>query len=426
MFLSYSLHIFYNFLTNLIAVFSVLFHKLGSNIKAKNRNQCYKNVAKSKNILFYAASMGEALSVVSFVKEINEKYKDFNIIIATQTHSSANTVAKYIKQLGLKNTYHVYAVLDASFLVKDFLQKINPRIVFWVESEFWYNHLRLIKKQNIPLILLNARFSPRALEKWKKFDFILKKLLSHFDIITAKTQSIADSIKQITSYKASFIGDIKVSSSLFVSNSLLCTKLENLNFVENRKPYLAISTHDDEELKLAQVHSNIKKQYDDFLTIIIPRHVERAESIASKITEQNLKAVLLSKITSKDHDCDILIIDSYGKVKDISSLVGLAFVGKSLSSKVIGGQNPCEPVFFGLDTIIGPNYQNFAEDIKNLKKYSLIKEVADIQELEQEIVDNLFNNKTNAKDLESYLENIEAIAKKHLLFFESILDEQNN
>ncbi len=426
MFLSYSLHIFYSFLTNFLAVFNILFYKLTNSIKVKNRKQCYKNVANSKNILFYAASMGEALSVVAFIKEINKKYPDFNIIIATQTHSSANTVAKYIKQLNLKNTHHIYAVLDASFLVKDFLQKINPSIVFWVESEFWYNHLRLIKKRNIPLVLLNARFSPRALKKWQKFDFVLKKLLSNFDIITAKTQSIADSIKQITGFKATFIGDIKVSSSLFLSQNLPCGNLENLSFVKNRKSYLAISTHDDEELALAKIHSNIKKKNGDFLTIIIPRHVERACNIVKQLEETKLKVVLLSKLTSKDQDCDILIIDSYGKVKDISSLVSLAFVGKSLSTKVIGGQNPCEPVFFGLNTIIGFNYQNFIDDVKNLKEFNLIKEVANTQELEQEITDILFNNKACNKDLPSYLKHIDSIAKEHLLFFESILNEQNN
>ncbi len=395
--------------------------------KNHNRKLCYAKIKDKKNILFYAASMGESLSTIAFIKQINKHYEGFNIVIATQTHSSAKTVAKYIKDLNLKNTYHIYAVLDSPFSVNKFLSNINPCAVFWVESEFWYNHLRLIKKRNIPLVLLNARFSPRAIKRWQKFSFMLNKLLSYFDVITAKTQPIADSIKHVTGIKSTFIGDIKVASSLLLSKHLPCGELSDLKEIFKRPNYVAISTHKDEESQLASMHKSISKQHSNFLTVIIPRHVERAPEIVKTIKQQCLKVCLLSKIEGNNKQvCDILIIDKYGAVKDICALTNTAFVGKSISNFVQGGQNPYEPIFFGLNTIIGPNFQNFNEDVKELKAKNLITVINNKQELQQEVVKSVFSKSINNNKVDGFLTTIEDIPLKHIEFFRELLNECKN
>ena len=52
-----------------------------------------------------------------------------------------------------------------------------------------------------------------------------------------------------------------------------------LNKIKNRKIWCAASTHPTEEIFCAKTHLKIKKNYNNILTIIIPRHIDRVEKI---------------------------------------------------------------------------------------------------------------------------------------------------
>ena len=100
--------------------------------------------------------------------------------------------------------------------------------------------------------------------------------------------------------------------------------LTSLNKIINRRIWCAASTHPSEEIFCAKTHLILKKTYENVLTIIVPRHIERAKTIKSELSNLNLKIVLYSNFEQINNDTDILLIDGYGELKkfyDISKCV---------------------------------------------------------------------------------------------------------
>ena len=58
-----------------------------------------------------------------------------------------------------------------------------------------------------------------------------------------------------------------------------------------------------------KTHLMLKKNYNNILTIIIPRHINRIKKINEELSNLNLKISLFSKFDQMKIDTDILLID---------------------------------------------------------------------------------------------------------------------
>ena len=95
------------------------------------------------------------------------------------------------------------------------------------------------------------------------------------------------------------------------------------------------------------------------LTIIIPRHIERVQSIKSDLEKLNLKVQTFNSGEKISPDIDIYIVDTYGKTKSFYHHCKNVFLGGSLINH--GGQNPLEAARYGCNILHGPNVSNFYE-----------------------------------------------------------------
>ena len=73
-----------------------------------------------------------------------------------------------------------------------------------------------------------------------------------------------------------------------------------LNKIKNRKIWCAASTHLNEEVLCAKSHLKIKKNYDNILTIIIPRHIDRSKKIKEELLNLNLNVVFYSNFNAAE------------------------------------------------------------------------------------------------------------------------------
>ena len=170
----------------------------------------------------------------------------------------------------------------------------------------------------------------------------------------------------------------------------LATEHENNNSVTNEndiiktiKFWCAVSTHDGEDIFCLKVHANLKSKQKNLITIIIPRHINRAENIGNLCKKLNLKYRVLSKHDKIKTDDEIIIVNSYGVVTNYLKLCKSVFIGKSIIKKLkpSGGQNPIEAAKLGCKIYHGPYIYNFQEIYKLLNEYKITKEIKDIKEL---------------------------------------------
>ena len=353
-----------------------------SNFKSHRNN-------KKKLIWFHAASIGECLSILPLLDEINKKYDNIDFLITTVTLSSSKLLEKKLSHYN--NIDHRFFPLDLESLAESFLSSWKPDLVCFVDSEIWPNFLFKIKEKKIPLLLINARLTKKSLNKWKYIFNFAKKVFNNYDLCLPSSDESKNNLSELYVKNLKYIGNLKYSSKN-ISSELTDSNKKILN---NFKTWCAASTHDGEELIVLKTHLEIKKKYDNILTIIIPRHVDRASYVKNLSNKFNLKSQIISDDSLIDPNVEILIVNSFGVLSKYFNYCKNIFIGKSLVAKLekIGGQNPIEAAKLGCKIYHGPYVYNFHEIYLHLQSHGMAEKVNNEQELAEKIIQNFESGK---------------------------------
>ena len=343
------------------------------------------NINKNDNkklIWFHAASIGECLSILPLIEEINSTNKNIDFLITTVTLSSSRLLEK--KLIKYNNIVHRFFPLDTKNLAQKFLNLWKPDIACFVDSEIWPNFLFKIKEQNIPLLLINGRITKKSFNKWNIIPSFAKKVFSNFDLCLAASEESKNNLQKLQVKNLKYIGNLKYSTK----DTREEIDHSNKKILNNFKPWCATSTHNGEELIVLKTHLKIKKIYENVLTIIIPRHIDRSFYIKNLSNKFNLKTQILNDNDLINSDTEILIINSFGVLSKYFNLCRNIFIGKSFVKKIenVSGQNPIEAAKLGCKIFHGPYVYNFQETYELLKSYGIAKRVNNEQDLANEIV----------------------------------------
>ena len=392
MLLFYRLAVNLFFLISPIIIIYRIFKKKEDPIRFLEKIGKFNKNNTNKNLLwFHGSSVGEILSIIPLIEKLEKRKNIKKILITSNTLSSA----KIIKKLKLKKTFHQFFPLDTEFLVEKFLNHWKPKTVFFIESEIWPNMIIKIKEKNIPLILLNARITKKSFKKWNSILSFSKKIFSEFDLCLSQNNETCNYLKTLGARNIKKIGNLKFSQSISELKNKSNSKIKN-NFKKKKIIFSAISTHDGEELICAKAHTNLKKKYKNIISIIIPRHVHRAQEIKNELSSNGLKVHLHTYNRKISSDTDIYLVDTFGETKLFLKLSKIAFMGKSISA--YGGQNPLEAARLGNKIIHGPNIENFIEVYNFLKKLGISTKIKSYQNLENLVI-NFYKKKNNSQQI---------------------------
>ena len=211
-------------------------------------------------------------------------------------------------------------------------------------------------------------------------------------------QSIAPLFKKLGAKNLKYLGNLKFSQS----ERDKIVKFKRLKkAINNKKIWCASSTHYNEEKFCGLVHNKLKKKYRNLLTIIIPRHIERTQSIKKELNKLNLNVDTHESKAKIKENIDVYIIDSYGKTKSVYNICKTVFLGGSLINH--GGQNPLEATRYGCNILHGPNVENFKEIYNYLGRLKMSLKVNNYSQLSIKLISllskknksNLIQNKLN-------------------------------
>ncbi|MDR3231963.1 MAG: 3-deoxy-D-manno-octulosonic acid transferase, partial [Synergistaceae bacterium] len=162
-------------------------------------------------------------------------------------------------------------------------------------------------------------------------------------------------------------GDCKIDAMFSRRRNIDASKWEYLRGGEtdrsNRPLFLAASTHPGEEGIVLGAFRTVRQKYPKARLILVPRHPERARSVASDALAFGGVALLSDMPPDGDAETpDIVVVDKIGVLFDLCSIADAAFVGGSLVPK--GGQNLMEPALFGIQVTHGPDTSNFPDALR--------------------------------------------------------------
>jgi len=144
--------VIYRFLINLILILSpfIIIFRLIKKKEDKKRFKekfCFfsKKRGRGKLIWFHGASVGEILSIIPIIEELEKNKSIDKILITSSTLSSSKVLNKF----KFKKTVHQFYPIDNMFLVRKFLNYWNPSLAIFIESEIWPCMFESLKNKNI-------------------------------------------------------------------------------------------------------------------------------------------------------------------------------------------------------------------------------------------------------------------------------------
>ena len=362
------------------------------------------NIERGEGFLiwFHVASIGEAMSILPLIDGCIKEKKINRILITSITLSSGKILEKRFNNNPKIN--HQFLPLDIISLINKFLDHWKPNLSIFIDSEIWPNLILKINEKKIPLLLVNARITKKSFDRWKLVIGFAKKIFGKFDLCIASNNESENFLKILGSKNIKNYGNLKFSN---IKNDIKKLDLNFLNKIKNRKVWCAASTHPSEEIICAEAHLKIKKNYNNILTIIIPRHIDRVKTIKEELSKFNINVLLVTELNNFDDKTDILLVNSYGEALKFYDISKYVFLGKSLVQSLIkdSGQNPIEPARLGCKILHGPYVSNFAETYNYLKKLGITKEVNDSNKLSLSLIEELQKDKPKNHEIALKIEN---------------------
>lgn len=314
-----------------------------------------------KPIWIHALSVGEVISAVPLVKGVKDRFRNKDIIFSVSTQTGFEIAKRLLKENGEGIFFFPY---DIIFSVKHMVEALDPALVVIVETDIWPNFLFQMKKRNIPVILVNARLSNRSFLGYRRLLFFTKTLFRSFSKICAQSGEDGERFKLlgVSPENIAITGNIKFEQDFDPGLEQKIEKLrQSLNIQPWQKVIVAGSTHKGEETILRGAFLQIKKEFSDFIIIVVPRDPDRAGAVGRIFEAGGLSTVLMNKLASMDprEKVNVIVVDTIGILKGLYALADIAFVGGSLVN--CGGHNPLEPAAFSKPILFGPDMSDFAE-----------------------------------------------------------------
>ncbi|HUC51707.1 MAG TPA: 3-deoxy-D-manno-octulosonic acid transferase [Xanthobacteraceae bacterium] len=322
-------------------------------------------------IWVHSASVGEMLAVVPLIERL--RAQDFNVLVTSGTVSSAALAEQRLPG----GAIHQFIPLDAPRFVQRFLAHWRPGLALFVESDLWPNLILTCADRKIPMIVINGRLSERSFGRWRRVRGVIAALLGRFDLCLAQSAADAERYAELGAPRVTSTGNLKLDVPPPAADATALKRMRDI--VGNRPVIVAASTHPGEESAVITAHRRLRAKFPDLLTVIVPRHPSRGQSIADIAHVAGQSVALRSKRAQPMPDVGVYVADTLGELGLFYRLAPIVFMGGSLAEH--GGQNPIEAIRLGAAVLHGPHVWNFAEIYGTLDKARGADLVADEEAL---------------------------------------------
>ena len=355
---------------------------------------------------FHGASVGELKSIIPLLIKLEKDKSIKQILITSNTLSSSKVLEIY----NFKKVIHQFFPIDSNLIIKKFISHWKPTKVFFIDSEIWPNLIFFLEKKNIPIALINARITKKTFYKWIYLKKFSKKIFRKFDFCLTANLETQKYLRKLNAKNIRYIGNLKFVKNV---NEKISIFKNFEKYTKDRIIWCASNTHEGEELISGLTHVYLKKKYKNLLTVIIPRHIERAPSIREKLKKIGLTVHIHDKKKKIPSKLDIYLVSSYGETAAFYNKTKNVFMGGSLIKH--GGQNPLEAIRFGCKVFHGPHVSNFREIYDYLIKEKISLKINSAKML------SVFLDKSFSRDYK-----INKIQKKIKIIGNNILDQTYN
>lgn len=312
----------------------------------------YQQKKSEKPIIWlHCVSVGETHAAAPLIQSLQKRYPQSQILV-THTTPTGRAASENLFGDKVMRAYLPYDVPDAVFR---FLKHFKPQMGMLMETELWFNLIAACQAKQIPLFLVNARLSEKSAKAYAKITPLMRQGLQNLTYIAAQTDADADRFTALGADRVVVLGNLKFDVTPPADAEI---KGKNLRIIlgEKRPVLLAASTREGEE---AVIISAIKQlNIPNLLTVIVPRHPQRFNEVASLLNSHYLNYAKRSTLNAPlANEVPVVLGDSMGEMFTYYAACDVAVIGGSLLP--FGGQNLIEACVMHKPVILGQHTYNF-------------------------------------------------------------------
>lgn len=319
----------------------------------------------ASTVWFHGVSVGEIHLLVTLVAAFRKRHPDWRVVVSSTTDTGlAEARAKFPDLVVIAYPF------DFSWACGEALVRVKPAVVVLAESELWPNFLAAAGERTIPVVVANARISPRTFTRMMRVKSLLKRVLfRHVTAFAVQTEEYAGRLRQLGVGESRVVvtGSVKYDGATGERDTPKGRELQRL---VSREPtaseivLVAGSTHAPEEAILLGVFAKLRATFPQLRLILVPRHPDRFTEVAELLQKSGLPFARRSQLTEPT-DAPVVLLDTVGELGAAWGLADLGYTGGSLDGKR-GGQSMIEPAGYGVPVVFGPHVWNFRDAARML------------------------------------------------------------
>ncbi|MEB0079213.1 lipid IV(A) 3-deoxy-D-manno-octulosonic acid transferase [Pseudomonas sp. CCI3.2] len=347
-------------------------------------------------IWVHAVSVGESIAAAPMIRSLLARYPQLPVTVTCMTPTGSERIKALFA--GESRIQHCYLPYDLPWAAGRFLNHVQPRLGVIMETELWPNHIHQCAKRAIPVVLANARLSERSARGYGRFAKLTRPMLAEMSGLAVQTEIEAQRFRDLGARPecVEVTGSIKFDLSIDPQLLIRAADLREQWQSVQRPTWIAASTHAGEDETVLAAHRQLLISHPDALLILVPRHLERFNSVYDLCQQQGFETVRRSTAQPVTSTTSVLLGDTMGELLFLYAIADCAFVGGSLVAN--GGHNLLEPAALAKPVLSGPHLFNFLEIAALLRAAGALQEVSDAKGLAV-AVQQLFDQPTKAQQM---------------------------
>ena len=325
----------------------------------------YTQPASSGWVWVHAVSLGETRAAAVLIAALRERLPGMRLLL---THGTATGRAEGARLLRAGDL-QVWQPWDTPGATGRFIAQFRPRIGVLMETEIWPWLIASSRRAGVPLVLANARLSPKSLRGAQRVP-LLPPAYAGLMAACAQTEDDAARLRQAGAPVVGVFGNLKFDAAPDADQQ---ARGRAWHAAVDRPVAMFASSREGEEAMLADLLAADPGLRRALRWLIVPRHPQRFDEVAALMVSRGLRPVRRSGWAEQgpagsadgaaaggaDSEAEVWLGDSLGEMALYYGLADVVLLGGSFAP--LGGQNLIEAAACGRPVVLGPHTFNFAE-----------------------------------------------------------------
>ena len=314
----------------------------------------YLGARTSGWVWVHAVSLGETRAAAALIDELRLLRPGMRLLLTHSTATGREAGAGLLRQ-GDRQAWLPY---DVPRVVRRFFEQFRPEVGVLMETEVWPNLMRAARDTAVPMVLANARLSPKSRRQAQRLDAVLRPAAESLTLVLAQSEADAQRLRDCGAPQVEVSGNLKFDMS---PDPAALERGRAWRQRLGRNVLLAAITREGEEAMLLDAWVRLPEPRP--LLLIVPRHPQRFDEVATLIAQAGLSLARRSGWDTEPPpdalQAQVWLGDSMREMPLYYALAQVAVLGGSFAP--LGGQNLIEAAACGCPVVMGPHTFNFSE-----------------------------------------------------------------